>query len=643
MKNKLLVAICLALTAGAALIVLLPQTRSVRSSAPAPAAEDAVSDISSALLDPNVRREADLERALEESDGFYRLPRGRRFEQRFETVQSSDMSYGTPPQAAEMTMSVAGTLETVVVAVEAERLALQLSLGQVELDIEGTGLQVSQEERGMKAQEYEVSAFVLMDSDGRTLGYRFADDAPGESRNLIRGLWTAFHCVVPSGEEKEIRVEEADATGSFRAHYVWEHQEGETEGTIQKTREPLEDFDNRGGGSVARGFGKGSLSLALRWPVRMSYEESGSTNDEETGLSLTQSARYSFELVDSGYVDVTTLADVDMDMDAGWAPLSGYADAVAMSASQNRIVKHDLSTTSLDDLLREIDLLAHQEEPTRELYEAIQSLGELLRRDPSQFEALEKLFEQGVLVAKTALYVISAIGNTGTEAAQAFLTDLIGDPTEPALQAFALNSAVQVAEPTQALLQIVEETAANASIGAEVYSRSMLTLGALARSSSEASTIAFLLEEEERAKEGEALLLWLAALGNSGSPSILPKVEGYLSHQDETVRNAAASALRHVAVPQASTLLGRTCREDASARVRATAVQILAQRPEAQANETVTYILEKETDSGVRRSAVQGLGSREPRDPFATNALTRAATSDPDPGVREQAESFLNR
>ena len=187
----------------------------------------------------------------------------------------------------------------------------------------------------------------------------------------------------------------------------------------------------------------------------------------------------------------------------------------------------------------------------------------------------------------------------------------------------------------------MREGIGGASNKSALYGHSLLALGALSGRTSESGSLEFLLEEEERAEDVEALVLWLAALGNSGSPSILPQLRPYLDHEVADVRERAVSALRHIHNTTVDEALRRACLDDQDARVRGAAAEILAARTSELSNETAAFLLERDTHRGVRRRAIQGLARRAPRDARAFQLLGNVYSSDPDASLRELARTCL--
>jgi len=117
------------------------------------------------------------------------------------------------------------------------------------------------------------------------------------------------------------------------------------------------------------------------------------------------------------------------------------------------------------------------------------------------------------------------------------------------------------------------------------------------------------LAESARARGTDDQLDGLAALGNLGSATVLPRLRAAVAAGDPRVRAAAVRALRLV--------------------------------PDAEADRLLATTLRRDPDSTVRAAALFAAGFRKP-EPLA-DALGEAARSDPAEFVRSGAVKLLSR
>ena len=289
-----------------------------------------------------------------EGTGFFALPRGRRYMHSFDSSAETNMSMGDPPQSMDMKTSFAGKLEVVVVAVRADELILRLSLSDVVFLVNGAPPGETESERSAASEPFQGKHLVRMGRDGTTLGYRFANDN-GMARNLTRSLWSALHCVIPEGDEKEWAVEDADATGPHVRRYAWlEEALPSVPRKLSITREPLEEEADA---PQTFGHGEALVSNELRWPVRVSYEEDAVLQAGDLGLKAYQHALFAFALTEQGSVPLSSLEEIAEEWE--WSPVSGRGEEMQAGGGAVSASGRDVTQLTIDGVVQEIiDLLA---------------------------------------------------------------------------------------------------------------------------------------------------------------------------------------------------------------------------------------------------------------------------------------------
>jgi hypothetical protein len=186
----------------------------------------------------------------------------------------------------------------------------------------------------------------------------------------------------------------------------------------------------------------------------------------------------------------------------------------------------------------------------------------VLRRDDEAVRAASAFIRGG----RATKIVIDALAAAGTPPAQAVLCDLAREARLPMhIRAEAVASLGLVPRPTApTMTEIAELIHAR---DPDLTGPALFLAGSVARAGradhpTQAATIERLvLVETARGRGTDDLLDGLAALGNLGSASVLPRL-----------RAAATRALRLVPDPEADRLLAATLRRDTDATVRAAAV-----------------------------------------------------------------------
>ena len=110
---------------------------------------------------------------------------------------------------------------------------------------------------------------------------------------------------------------------------------------------------------------------------------------------------------------------------------------------------------------------------------------------------------------------------------------------------------------------------------------------------------------------------------------------------DSLRRNAIEALVKACADPRAPKALAETLRSHAKPDARALAAENLAKCHDADAVPALIAALEKDTHSDVRSWCISALV--EIGDPRARAALERAASNDPDEGIRKMAERWLKK
>jgi HEAT repeat protein len=234
----------------------------------------------------------------------------------------------------------------------------------------------------------------------------------------------------------------------------------------------------------------------------------------------------------------------------------------------------------------------------------------VLRRDDASVRAASA-FVHGDRATKV---VIDALAAAGTPAAQAALCDLARDVHLPThVRAEAVASLGLVKRPTAPTMtevaDLIRARDQNLTAPALFLAGSVARAGRAEHPAQAAAIERIVLAESARARGTDDQLDGLAALGNLGSATVLPRLRAAVAAGDPRVRAAAVRALRLV--------------------------------PDAEADRLLATTLRRDPDSTVRAAALFAAGFRKP-EPLA-DALGEAARSDPAEFVRSGAVKLLSR
>ena len=241
--------------------------------------------------------------------------------------------------------------------------------------------------------------------------------------------------------------------------------------------------------------------------------------------------------------------------------------------------------------------------------------------------------------------LIDALGDAGTPEAQATLTEVMKDgPSADAGRALASLSFVEQPTPetVTAVADLVDHPVhglqARYGLGAFVYN---LRERAPERAKEVLEDLLARLGGSDNSAE---ISSYLRALGNAGDAAALPRIVEFVDHESETVRVSVARALRRISGLDADRYMALLMTKDASAMVRAAALEVARQRS---ASALLTHATETlvmgEPDKSVRGGAVRLAGQWLKASPSLRRALEWAVEHDREPSVRQLAREALDR
>jgi hypothetical protein len=268
---------------------------------------------------------------------------------------------------------------------------------------------------------------------------------------------------------------------------------------------------------------------------------------------------------------------------------------------------------------------------------------------PTRIEAVLRRDDAAVRAARSFVHgdkatrlIVDALAAAGTPAAQDALCDLVRDRGLPRhVRAETVASLALVRRPTAATMTEVAELIRGGD--PDLVAPTLFLAGSIARAGRadhpvEAAAIEkVVLAQSARARGGDELVEALAALGNLGSPAVLPRLRTALASRDPRVRAAGARALRLVPDPEADRLLATTLRRDHDATVRAAAIFAAGFRKLEPLVDALADTAETEPVAYVRGNAVTLLAHHRHVSPRAGSALAFVARHDPKPDLRRLA------
>lgn len=567
--------------------------------------------------------------------GAYNAPVGREMLFDLEAQMDTRLSSKESGKGQDLGYAIVGTMKVSVEGRRDDEVVVHVSFPNA--DLSASKSEAPTDFENMR-DTLGLATHVRMSTDGRTLGYRFPESMNSSTRNLVRGLVSAFRFVVPADAGNAWTTEEQDATGTFAAAY----RRGAEE-RIHKRKVGYSDLE-KGAGTNVESTADGVLDRGLGWVREATFAEKFNQTIETFGFTMENRARMSIRLRTHSDVDVTAFRSVDWE--GSWAHPRG-ADDIDAEAPEAREARDRALIEGVQPvrLLRDIcDLIHGGKLGSEELIAARKKLIAWIRLHP------ELLDEQRAMIlgqGKATSYLMSVIAGADNLAAETFLSDLAGDAeTDPRARFYATIALSALSAPGAQAIEAVRRSIQNEGSSRRLVSSSLLVLGVAASRQETPERAKKLFDElvgmKAQAEKSGLTTSWLGALGNNGSPEVAQHAKPYLGHEEPSIRDSAVSALRQVQTPEATRLIAATLTSDPSADVRATAALLLGARNEPMVLPIMQEIIgSRENPEAVQLAAIEGLGMQVDENGAAKQLLQTTAQRHASQRVREAAQAIL--
>ncbi|HEV8037993.1 MAG TPA: HEAT repeat domain-containing protein [Bryobacteraceae bacterium] len=474
-------------------------------------------------------------------------------------------------------------------------------------------------------------------NDGTLVAVHFYKDVSASDCNLLQMILTETQFVRPTSAEHSWTTLERDAAGSYLAIY----QQAESNVVVKRKLKYVET-------SGVAGAPAGALRVLLdKSEVRFALDNEGRV------AGLDGSDRVKFGLP----VDKVEPLIASMEVHLGSprqirAPsLIGSLAAALPEVRSLPVVTHALDPEPARNQ-RDAELLNGR--TTESLLEAAFSGNS----DASLRDRLTALFRQRPEAAAAALALLrkrgpdgrltDALGGSGSRAAAETLTVLARDPSaSTALRVDGLTGLALTQHPSAESMRVTVDLLEDAD--ARVASAARILAGALARAGraehpKEADAIdAVLIERYRKTVDEKELADLLGGLGNSASAAAGEVIEAALHDSRVPVRAVAVRALRLTRGPEVDGLLSTALATDSDPSVRADAIFAAGFRHSLDSALTEAVLRAARTDpaESVRSSAVTLLARAPHASPQIRETLAWVAENDAKFGIRRQARQAL--
>lgn len=554
---------------------------------------------------------------------------------------------------------VSGKLSRVVLGLEDGHVRVLYQVHETNVAFRSAGRELSAETLSIR-EALAKGVVARVTPEGLVESVRIAAEPGALAHGVIRALLGVLQFSLPPQPAAQWEVVEEDPTGAYTAHYEVLGFERETLGgdlTVRKTKR--EYLPRRSPGPSAalgavevtpRILPAGSLEARLdRAGARLLSLHGSETAAVEVGGKRIATTRTTVHL---RIENVEPLSPPDLALLERLAgetaafptvPLRWQEPATQREAAMQRKV---LGESTLDDLLAAIRRAdAEGVEPPGPVGLFLE-LKALVYLRPATAARLACVVERAPLGSVTMSVISSALGYVGHEEAQAALAAVIRRRADDAeVVAYLLPLLGSAPLPSREAEQTLRDLAFRSPLE-DVGTTARLALGAMARKLSARAPeraeeiVSALIESAGDHPGDEAVRRLLLALGNAGSPRLLPMAQRMAVAAAAAHRSAAVAAVRFVEAPGADAILFNAL-SDPSAGVRLEAVYALGKRAvtaERFAAQEKAFVAEEK--AAVRLALLENLWFARADFPRAMALIRAAARDDPSDQVRRKAAWF---
>jgi hypothetical protein len=472
--------------------------------------------------------------------------------------------------------------------------------------------------------------------DGELLAIHFFKDVSPSDRNLLQMIATQTQLVRPDPDRLAWTVLERDGAGSYLAIYHRPDLNAVVKRKLKYVR-----TDGVAGAPV-----DGIHVAVAQSELRFSLDRDG----EAVALAGSERLRLGVPLGDAGELVAITETQL-ANLRKGRAPeligslARALPDVVSLPIVTHKADPEEARAQHDNRLLegRTIESLL-QAAMAKEGDQALSArLAALFRRRPEAGPAAITLLRKNGSQKR----ITNALGSAGTPAAIKALGTLARDPAMlTPVRIDALAALVLVHHPSREAMRIPAALLDDSN--ARIASAARITSGALARAGraehlAEADALdEALIARYRKTHEPRELSDLLAALGNSVGPSVLPVIREALRDPRVPVRAAAARAMRLAEASDIDRLLSATITDDRDPEVRAAAIFAASfRRPTFPIGEALQQAAKDDPVEYVRCDAVVMLRQNPNAYPGVAETLTWIAEHDSKSGVRRLAREAL--
>lgn len=324
--------------------------------------------------------------------------------------------------------------------------------------------------------------------------------------------------------------------------------------------------------------------------------------------------------------------------------------ALDVRSGQARRDRELVGGRSFDELQSDLDALPPTNENREARWAVTRRMTALFNTDPASIDrAVLRL--RGSPKPGDSEVLLAALSDANAPQAQAALARAAQDAAVPEdVQQAAIIQLSLDDHPTADTMSELNRMAQDPA-DPDRRAAAILALGGAVRHSAEDQELgdasrqaaARLVDGFKAATTPDDQALYLAALGNTGSPQGVDSIEVGLANSSPKVRAAAVSALRSINGPAADALIIGVLASDPDPTVRGAAVQAMRTRPlTRELGAALAAAARTDRAETVRLTIVGLLADKISESQAVVGLLAWIAQNDPDPSVKDAAATVLN-
>ncbi|MCB9917439.1 MAG: HEAT repeat domain-containing protein [Planctomycetes bacterium] len=493
------------------------------------------------------------------------------------------------------------------------------------------------------ADELSRPVHLRLEKDGRIESIAFAEEQGPRARNLLRSLVASWHARLPIGADLGSRIcETDDDSGRHRRRYSYEFDTAQRILTVTTERitdasAPSSDHGRR----EVRGVGAIAYSEEVGFFVESRLDETTTLAMESGGPAVEAHTKVRCRLVRSEQgSEHETKRDAERLESLVWSTMDGTEDARLLAhAERLETGRRRLDGVTLDDLLARLRVALEARPLERgNVLELVEDLALAIELHPNCVDEIRYWLHGDRRHEESVEWVLLALARTTRNEARALLVDTM-DATDEGLRKAAGMALFAIDAPGENLVAAMVDR-----LGRGTPSELDLLLTGYLAGHGTAERSQRLMDALVLARKSASIsdVDWHRALGNVGSPRILPLLADDFAAPGAARRASALTALIGLVDAESLALLEAKLAGDPSHDVRTSALFVLASRPTADWLPRIESLLARSPHSDLTQAAANILFDRQDADPAIRESWMRLA-SHPDSAIREAARRALQR